>query len=56
MHSSQHYRMRAQEVRRLAAAVTDREIARQLEGVAQEYEQIADSLERRGSESSASEN
>lgn len=44
MHSVPHYRRRAAEVRRLAGDVVNADLAKQLERVAQEYEQLADRM------------
>jgi hypothetical protein len=46
MHSAQHYRQRAAQVRRLTESVLDPALLQQLESFANEYDQIADHLER----------
>jgi hypothetical protein len=46
MHSAQRYRQRAAQVRRLTESVLDPALLQQLETVANEYDQIADHLER----------
>ena len=46
MHSAQRYRQRAAQVRRLTESVLDPALPQQLETVANEYDQIADHLER----------
>jgi hypothetical protein len=44
MHSAQHYRQRAVQVRRLRDSVVDSALLKQLETVANEYDQIADDM------------
>ena len=46
MHSAQHYRQRAAQVRRLRESVLDPALLKQLETVANEYDQIADHMEK----------
>jgi hypothetical protein len=48
MHSAQHYRERAAQARRLASGISDRELQERLEGIAREYEAIAERIERLG--------
>jgi hypothetical protein len=45
MHSAQHYRERAEQARRLARGVTDRDLQQQLEALARQYDSIADRME-----------
>ena len=46
MHSAQHYRQRAAQVRRLRESVLDPALLKQLETVANEYDQIADDMDK----------
>jgi hypothetical protein len=46
MHSVQHYRQRAAQVRRLTESVLDPALLEQLQMVACDYDRIADDLER----------
>ena len=46
MHSAQHYRHRAVQVRRLTESVSDPALLKQLETIANEYDQIADHMEK----------
>ena len=46
MHSVQHYRQRAVQVRRLTESVLDPALLKQLETVANEYDQIADDMDK----------
>jgi len=46
MHSAQHYRQRAAQVRRLRESVLDSALLKQLETVANEYDQIADEMDK----------
>ena len=46
MHSAQHYRQRAAQVRRLRESVLDPALLKQLETVANEYDQIADHIDK----------
>jgi hypothetical protein len=46
MHSAQHYRLRAAQVRRLTESVLDPALLEQLQMVAGDYDRIADDLER----------
>ena len=46
MHSAQHYRQRAAQVRRLTESVLDPALLEQLQMVAGDYDRIADDLER----------
>jgi hypothetical protein len=50
MHSAQHYRVRAAEIRKLAESVTNVALEAELQAVAREYEHIADSLDREASD------
>jgi hypothetical protein len=46
MHSAQHYRKRAAQVRRLTESVLDPALLEQLKIVANEYDQLADAMEK----------
>jgi hypothetical protein len=46
MHSAQHYRQRATQVRRLTESVLDPALLQQLKTVANEYDQIADDIDK----------
>jgi len=50
MHSAQHYRDRAAQARRLASGVIDRELVERINGIAREYEAIAEGLDQLGEE------
>ena len=46
MHSAQHYRHRAVQVRRLTESVSDPALLKQLQTIANEYNQIADHIDK----------
>src|SRR5437763_16919297 len=46
MHSAQHYRQRAAQVRRLRESILDTALLEQLKIIASDYDQIADDMEK----------
>ena len=46
MHSAQHYRQRAVQVRRLTESVSDPALLKQLQTIANEYNEIADHIDK----------
>ena len=46
MHSAQHYRHRAVQVRRLTESVSDPALLKQLQTIANEYNEIADHIDK----------